>query len=47
LVKVKQLKGVNYWVNTGGTTAIWEENGNARPAVEVITKVFKSSSRKL
>jgi hypothetical protein len=41
LVKVKQLKGVNYWVNTGGTTAIWEENGRARPAVEIISKVFK------
>jgi hypothetical protein len=41
LVKVKQLKGVNYWVNTGGTTAIWEENGNARPAVGIISNVFK------
>ena len=41
LVKVKQLKGVNYWVNTGGTTAIWEENGSPRPALEIISRVFK------
>ena len=41
LVKVQSLKGVNYWVNAGGTTAIWEENGRERPAVGIISQVFK------
>lgn len=35
--KIPELIGVNYWVNKGGSTALWNNNGTARQAVEVIT----------
>jgi len=40
LSKVDQLEGVNYWVNKGGSTALWDENGKARPGVKVLTEAF-------
>jgi hypothetical protein len=43
LSTVKELEGVNYWVNVGGSTAIWDETGRPKPAVDVISKVFKGS----
>lgn len=32
--------GLNYWVNTGGSTAIWDEEGNASPSVSIITEYY-------
>lgn len=40
LSTVKELEGVNYWVNVGGSTALWEDDGRPKPAVEIITKLF-------
>jgi hypothetical protein len=37
-----EVIGVNYWVNTGGSTQIWDEKGNAREAVSVIKKYYIS-----
>jgi hypothetical protein len=43
LSKVTQsyaVVGVNYWVNVGGSTQIWDANGTPSPAVDVITAIF-------
>jgi hypothetical protein len=32
--------GVNYWVNVGGSTKIWNEDGSPRKAVAVIKKFY-------
>lgn len=37
----KSLIGINYWVNSGGTTALWKENGSAREAVEVLSQYYE------
>ncbi|EKD57506.1 MAG: hypothetical protein ACD_57C00260G0001, partial [uncultured bacterium] len=33
--------GLNYWVNVGGSTAIWKNDGQPKKAVEVLTKYFQ------
>jgi hypothetical protein len=35
------LIGVNYWVNLDGSTALWNTNGTAKPAVAVIKKYYE------
>jgi hypothetical protein len=37
----KNLIGVNYWVNEGGSTGLWRTDGSAKPAVSVITNYFQ------
>lgn len=32
--------GINYWVATGGSTAIFHEDGSKKPAAEVVKKYF-------
>lgn len=39
--KNPNVVGVNYWVNKGGTTALWRDNGNPKLAVEVLTNYYK------
>jgi hypothetical protein len=34
------LIGVNYWVNKGGSTALWNEDGSPREAVSIMKKFF-------
>ncbi len=41
---ISVIIGVNYWVNTGGSTQIWDENGKPKKAVEVIKKFYTQSS---
>lgn len=38
------LAGVNYWVANGGTTALWEPDGQRRPAVDSITGYYSPKS---
>jgi len=38
----KNLIGVNYWVNEGGSTALWRLDGTPKPAVSVITSFYKN-----
>lgn len=35
-----QVEGINYWVNLGGTTALWRPNKTPKPAVEVLTEYY-------
>lgn len=44
LIKAKALVGVNYWVNVGGSTAIWSDSGEAKPAANVIQNFYKPSA---
>ena len=39
LAEEKDLLGLNYWVNEGGSTALWKD-GIARPGVEVLHEFF-------
>ena len=39
LIKEPSLIGVNYWVNVGGSTELWNET-TARPAVKTITDFY-------
>jgi hypothetical protein len=34
--------GVNYWVGTGGSTAVWNDDGTPKPAVAILSDFFKS-----
>jgi hypothetical protein len=37
----KDLVGVNYWVNEGGSTALWRPDGSAKPAVSIVTSFYQ------
>lgn len=43
LKEVPEVIGVNYWVNVGGSTQIWDSKGNPRKAVEIIKKFYSSN----
>lgn len=38
--KSHDIIGINYWVNRGGTTALWERGDTPRAAVAVVTRYF-------
>ena len=40
LSQTKGLSGVNYWVNIGGSTSIWNKNGTDRKAVSILKNAF-------
>ena len=44
LSKEPVLVGLNYWVADGGTTALWEPDGQKRQAVDVITGYYSPKS---
>jgi len=39
--KKEEVIGLNYWVGFGGSTAIFNNNGSAKPAAKVLEKYFK------
>lgn len=41
----KNVVGLNYWVNTGGSTQLWDEVGHPRKAVGVVKSYFQRTSR--
>lgn len=43
LVINKNVIGVNYWVNTGGTTQIWNDKGEVREGALVLKKYYKKT----
>lgn len=38
---IPNVVGINYWVNKGGSTALWRDNNQPKPAVETITNFYK------
>jgi len=40
LAFLPELTGLNYWVNTGGTTGLWDANGVPRKAVKTLTEFY-------
>lgn len=42
LIDIPELIGVNYWLNRGGTTALWEDNGEAKEATNSISQGFQA-----
>lgn len=43
LVPLKELKGMNWWVLNGGSTALYSDNGVARPVVSVLKSYWQPS----
>jgi hypothetical protein len=41
IVSIKELAGVNYWVNRGGSTEIWNDANEPHPAADILTSYFK------
>lgn len=39
----KTVVGVNYWVNVGGSTGIWDKEGNPKKAVDIIRKFYSQT----
>jgi len=40
LSNTSEVVGVNYWVNVGGSTQIWDSEGTPKKAVEIIIKYY-------
>lgn len=40
LATESSIAGVNYWVNVGGSTELWDKNGNGREAVAALRQTF-------
>lgn len=40
LVAVPELKGLNYWVNLGGSTSLYNQNGTPRKVVAALTAYY-------
>lgn len=40
LTNTPEIVGINYWVNVGGSTQIWEKGGKPKKAVEILKKYF-------
>lgn len=40
LARESSVAGVNYWVNVGGSTELWDKNGNSREAVTSLNQAF-------
>ncbi|HEX9503747.1 MAG TPA: carboxypeptidase-like regulatory domain-containing protein [Patescibacteria group bacterium] len=41
LASDKNVIGLNYWVSVGGSTQIWTESGNIKPAAEMLVNYYK------
>lgn len=40
VAEMPEVEGLNYWVNLGGTTALWHQNKTPKPAVKVLTEYY-------
>jgi hypothetical protein len=40
LAMEKRVVGISYWVNYGGSTKLWNDDGSAREAVAILKKHF-------
>ncbi len=44
--KIPEVIGVNYWVNVGGSTSIYNEKGEPKEAVAVLTNYYQKNKQK-
>lgn len=44
--KLDEVEGINYWVNLGGTTALWRPDKSPKPALQVLTKYYGGKKEK-
>lgn len=44
LAQEPSLIGVNYWVNVGGSTGLWDKNGRAKEAVAALSRAFRPAA---
>jgi hypothetical protein len=44
LAQDPNLVGLNYWVDKGGSTALWDESGNAKPGVAALTTYYSGEA---
>ena len=42
--KIPEIIGVNYWVNVGGSTRLWNDDGSKRKAADTIKKYFTATT---
>ncbi len=43
IAPLKQIVGISYWTNQGGSTALWNENSTPRAAVAALTSFYTPS----
>ncbi|MBI2018021.1 hypothetical protein HYS92_03135 [Candidatus Daviesbacteria bacterium] len=41
--KTPEIVGINYWVNIGGSTRLWNDDGTARKAVDILRKFYSAT----
>ena len=41
LIKIDKVIGLNYWLNSGGSTALWDSQGEAKPALFSLRRFYK------
>lgn len=41
--KTPEIIGVNYWVNVGGSTRLWNDDGTRRKAADIVKKFFTTT----
>lgn len=39
---IPDLRGINYWTSSGGSTSLWKEDGTPRAAVDVIKRFYSA-----
>lgn len=39
---IPDMRGINYWTSSGGSTALWKQDGTPRSAVEVIKQFYSA-----
>lgn len=44
LQRIPYVVGVNYWVNVGGSTALWTDGGSAKKAVSVLKNAYSGNT---
>jgi hypothetical protein len=44
---MREVVGINYWVNVGGTTALWENEGKPKEIASVVTNFYSGTTMKV
>jgi hypothetical protein len=41
--KTSEIVGINYWVNVGGSTRLWNDDGTSRKAADILKKFYTAT----